>query len=632
MEEDSQLISLFVKCYRDFEANMKIATASKKTYMVFGVTGAGKSTFISRLKDKGESSQFFNKVIQPTAEYKGLTHEGIQIGDKVGSTTIVPKQHSIASDISIFDVPGFDEVDIDLKEIIYVLHRCILKQVSVNMYIVVIPAAYLFENTMNTIRTKYYDRLCNFFTEERLINVSKYNILFVVNQVDLVDKDTSPKAIKSVVTELAMHYLDIDGMEKFSRFLRNMANNLLVVDYSTFDLSDFTAHATSLESNVSRKPLDSVPKVVLDIQEGAIVRRLEEFSRKKTEAAKDLLFGFRKEVARLAEQKKIFREKQISTTNKLSQTKQQLNEQTETVGRITDEVVGLEANVSMSERRIIMLQTRIEEAKKYTSDALLYMTGIGVVSTSTMCPFRRAGKMGWSDYFQYSGGTSTKNKCNFIVTTKPTITNFDSVEESKRFGGPEVLVNNHSVKSSSEIKYTMFPRDDYTYIHAESKHKFWLHFITEKELDPNVEKQLHKKINEAKGDTETQLEEEAFSVKSMRAKAADLNFKKEEITMSSRELTENVAGLTTVLSETDTKIAKVAAEWNNYFEQVRSEFKEFCADSTIDLCDEAFGIFQANDLKTGDFETVYQVLQQYLEELVQMKVDAEPQELQTNVL
>ena len=122
----TSLFKLFFRCYNEFDAKFD-ADAATNSLICFGVSGAGKSTFLARLLSRLDPSGF--KAALP--EDSIVSIEGVNVGATIGSTTLVPVVCNVGGQLQIFDVPGFKDTNEERQVVINILHKCLLTRVQV---------------------------------------------------------------------------------------------------------------------------------------------------------------------------------------------------------------------------------------------------------------------------------------------------------------------------------------------------------------------------------------------------------------------------------------------------------------------------------------------------------------------
>ena len=124
----SSLFKLFFRCYNEFDAKFD-ADAAMSSLICFGVSGAGKSTFLARLLSELDPSAFAAAL--PKSGGKNVTIEGVEIGPGMETTTLVPVMYRAGGHLQIFDAPGFKDPDEQRQIVINILHKCLLTRTKV---------------------------------------------------------------------------------------------------------------------------------------------------------------------------------------------------------------------------------------------------------------------------------------------------------------------------------------------------------------------------------------------------------------------------------------------------------------------------------------------------------------------
>eukprot|EP01043_Picozoa_sp_COSAG02_P069784 COSAG02_NODE_12102_length_1595_cov_6.282086_1_plen_142_part_00 len=126
--DKSSLFKLFIRCYNEFDAKFD-ADAATNSFICFGVSGVGKSTFLARLLSGLDPSAFTAAL--PKTGGKNVTIEGVEIGPGMETTTLVPVMHRAGGHLQIFDAPGFKDPNEQRQVVINILHKCLLTRTKV---------------------------------------------------------------------------------------------------------------------------------------------------------------------------------------------------------------------------------------------------------------------------------------------------------------------------------------------------------------------------------------------------------------------------------------------------------------------------------------------------------------------
>src|SRR6185312_1917422 len=105
------------------------------SYHHYGCVGAGKSTFIARLKANGATSTF-SKLIKSNSQ-SIVNVAGVNIGSSALSTTLIPQFH-IFNKLAICDNPGFWDTNPDNMIIINILQKCLLSRVDSPEFLIMV--------------------------------------------------------------------------------------------------------------------------------------------------------------------------------------------------------------------------------------------------------------------------------------------------------------------------------------------------------------------------------------------------------------------------------------------------------------------------------------------------------------
>lgn len=236
--KNTTLFQDFIKYYNDYEKFLdeeRMQTPTDYCLTLFGVSGAGKSTFLSRLKSDLPADRFYSDVINRTDER--MMVEDVAIGNGMTSTTIVPKLHHIGPNLSIYDVPGFKDTDNNKKIIINILHKCLLNHVKQNKFIAVLRLDVLEEDKMTQLVGDYYDSF------EALFGIDSFrrsieNVYFVITHFD--KRNLSVAQIVDTISKRVMASIDVDKPQ-LAFFLNRMKKKHIIIDYKEDGQRDLLA-------------------------------------------------------------------------------------------------------------------------------------------------------------------------------------------------------------------------------------------------------------------------------------------------------------------------------------------------------------------------------------------------------
>jgi GTPase SAR1 family protein len=242
MSDTNNALKEFLKRYNELKDNLsKSRPSDKEILMLFGTSGAGKSTFLSRiLSDKSDSD--FNEIVisRDTDSYENVDLEGVRIGAAKKTSTIVPKRYVLPHDRVIYDVPGFGDNDETTEQVIQLMYRCLLSKVTATKYIIVIaaPAIYTHERK-SSLETEYTNKLLSIFGRENFKKSISNNAFFVITQADMINEtETEKKSIREHIGDL-QDVANEQEKSDFALFLTALKGNHFVVDYQSWSPEAF---------------------------------------------------------------------------------------------------------------------------------------------------------------------------------------------------------------------------------------------------------------------------------------------------------------------------------------------------------------------------------------------------------
>lgn len=253
--------------YTKFIAEEK--TTNDCSLTLFGVSGAGKSTFLSRLKSTMRPHDFYESVI--LREKEMITVEDVTIGNSISSVTIVPRLHEIGK-LAIYDVPGFKDTDDNKKIIINILHKCLLNHVKQNKFIAVLRLHLLEETRMTQLISDYYDSFAQLFGENYRKNID--NVYFVITHYDK-HESLSIKDVVKLMKERIFSSLDLNKQD-LAYFLKRLVQKHILVDYKK-DTQDDLLHRFDELLNDEKKSITKEDMTItnLDVYENELNKKLK---------------------------------------------------------------------------------------------------------------------------------------------------------------------------------------------------------------------------------------------------------------------------------------------------------------------------------------------------------------------
>jgi GTPase SAR1 family protein len=137
----------FDKIFNSWYAkNKKKINKENPCYLMFGTSGAGKTTFMSRLCSRLSKEDFMEKLLSPGGNFSYFEDDEdpsikFKVGHAIGqSTTLYPHPHTLggSTHLNIVDMPGFNDADPSRRIIIDILHKCLLTRLEHFKFIVVL--------------------------------------------------------------------------------------------------------------------------------------------------------------------------------------------------------------------------------------------------------------------------------------------------------------------------------------------------------------------------------------------------------------------------------------------------------------------------------------------------------------
>ena len=265
----SELYSSFINHYNEYE---KFLEEEKNTgqccLTLFGVSGAGKSTFLSRLKSSMSPHEFYDSVIQRDKDK--IVVEDVTIGRSITSVTIVPRMHNIGK-LAIYDVPGFKDTDDNKRIIINILHKCLLNHVKQNKFIAVLRLDLIEEERMTQLIGDYYDSFSQLFGKNYRKNID--NVYFIITHFD--KHSLTMNDVTRIMKERVYNAIDLDK-DQLAYFLKRLVKKHILVDYKK-DTQDSLLNKMDdlLSEEVNSIAQSDITITNLDVYENELNKKLK---------------------------------------------------------------------------------------------------------------------------------------------------------------------------------------------------------------------------------------------------------------------------------------------------------------------------------------------------------------------
>jgi hypothetical protein len=221
---------LFRKCHAEFEENFDGDRADEISIICFGITGAGKSTFLARLLSDLSPTNFMREI---KSENDFSEIMGIKIGHKAPSTTLVPRRYDVGG-MGVFDVPGFKDLDGNKQVVINILHKCLLNKVRSAKFLAVLDVRILFNaKRFSILIDDYHNKMKELFGPENYLAAIE-NIHFFLTHNDKLEH---PVTTEEVHKRMKSKYSEIVDMrnEHLKDFWKRLHSNFFLLDYTTQD-------------------------------------------------------------------------------------------------------------------------------------------------------------------------------------------------------------------------------------------------------------------------------------------------------------------------------------------------------------------------------------------------------------
>jgi len=202
-----------------------------ETFILFGVSGSGKSSFVARLLSDLSPGQYFADVVERDITKKTtILVNGILIGKQMAATTVIPFPHNVSNFI-IIDAPGFKDTNPNKNIIINIFHKCLLNKIKKCKYFIIVNINVLIEDGKN-LASDYHKIFQNLFGSEyeKIIN----NLFFIFTHCDRMNILNREGNIESVINKRMIESMKLKD-QMLVQFMSRMGENYMFFDYTTDD-------------------------------------------------------------------------------------------------------------------------------------------------------------------------------------------------------------------------------------------------------------------------------------------------------------------------------------------------------------------------------------------------------------
>jgi hypothetical protein len=478
----------FLDRHEEFEKNLQGNLHSDKNVFLFGISGAGKSTFLCRFLSSMSDDDFFNTVISRDSEInETINVDGVVISSKKVTTTLVPKRYELRNRGSyIYDIPGFGDNNKITENVIQLMYHCLLSKVIPSKFIIVVSALSIYTHERKSyLETEYTNKLVEMFGDEFFKKFILENSLFVITQIDMVsEKAIEIASVESMIINLIDGAIE-RGKMQFALFLTAMKRNHFVINYKNWNKKEFVRVMKqkngSLMSSVNYKVKSSC---LVD----QTIANLEVMTKKFLE--------------RMEQQKKVIKElkdKEVNMSSvhnknrriilKLENDKKARETLLESK---TKEVQSFSNDLKLLTDDLKVIESQIESRRICRGAIRESIQKIGLVKQRSYCSVKCVGLV-TSEKVLIAANLLSHNSRNIIITKVPITFSFKSVNDSKMFNNEKtgVLYNDAGFSTNeSTFKCSIGKlRGTHTVIDVEYSSKFFVTVIEDTNISSmNVDK------------------------------------------------------------------------------------------------------------------------------------------------
>jgi len=366
----SDVYQLFVDCYRDFDEKFDRTSVNEEAVVCFGVSGAGKSTFLNRLLNRLPVQEFLD-VIKQQGAHTGASYSFKDqpdlptLGHMVESCTLVPEKYSVSRDLPVYDVPGFKDTNVNKQIVINILHKCLMTRVERSQFLVIIDVEKVFELRLTGLIDDYHNTLRDLFGP-RFKQSMKY-VHFVLTHKD--KHGYSDEEIEEKLKTNTLDAMEIDNPD-LPVFLNRLRNHHLVVDYTKHDGEWLKTELRRMLRETGEPgsiTQDQLNKEQLDVYSNKLHSRCEQFLQRKVRDAEEQRQAMDIKHARILAELERLAVQALAAANKVKLEEnlrtEKLLENEELEKRITGNTARLEScSAEMEKRRVELESFRSQEA------------------------------------------------------------------------------------------------------------------------------------------------------------------------------------------------------------------------------------------------------------------------------
>jgi ABC-type multidrug transport system ATPase subunit len=515
MPETNNALNAFLERYNELKDNLSESRPSdKEILMLFGTSGAGKSTFLSRvLSDKNDAD--FNELVisRDTDSNENVDLEGVRIGAAKKTSTIVPKRYTLPHDRVIYDVPGFGDNDETTEQVIQLMYRCLLSKVTATKYIIVIaaPSIYTHERK-SSLETEYTNKLRSIFGEANFKKSITNNAFFVITQADMINEaETEKKSIKEHIGDL-QDIANEQGKSQFALFLTAVKKNHFVVDYQNWDPDKFWKKYSAKTEITPVEARYNADNSTLMNQAEKILKRDEREMMQKINACHETSLQLKKENNDL--------------NRKYDANAKKVEESERTMQKCHDELKDIDKFSKDSEvsirgwlEDISRCEMSIKNAEEHTETIKATINKAEYVEQFSLRSVEEGGLTRREKVVTSISQLNSLER-NIIVTTSPINIEFDSVEMSRTFtlDNGQVLYNDGNAQTQSKFFKcdTGTASGSFEQLSIKNNQKFYVTVVTQKKISKTMSNKLLSKVGGKTEEQRHKIEERKQQLKELK--------------------------------------------------------------------------------------------------------------------